>query len=36
MWIQNVKFLLDVHVLTLVGCDMVMGVQWFRDLGLIL
>lgn len=33
--IQGTKFLVPFHVLTLWGCDIVLGVQWLKTLGLI-
>ncbi|KAF5481387.1 hypothetical protein F2P56_002043, partial [Juglans regia] len=34
--IQGVIFVVDVHVLVLAGCDMVLGMQWLRELGTVL
>lgn len=34
--IQNNLFSLDVRVLVLVGCDMVMRIQWLKELGSVL
>lgn len=34
--IQGFNFKVDIYILVLVGCDMVLGVQWLKNLGAIL
>lgn len=34
--IQNIVFLLNVHVLVLAICNMVLSIQWLRELGAVL
>lgn len=34
--IQNTCFSMNVFILILIGCDMVLGIQWLRELGPIL
>lgn len=34
--LQGVELMTEVHVLVLAGCDMVLGMQWLRELGPIL
>lgn len=34
--IQNKYFVVNVHVLLLAECDMVLGIQWLRELGSVL